>query len=130
MYYVMKQLLTLTILALCYLSCSTKTETKTIKDRSQLFVPDTTNNKLTEILTYMDFCNRITALARKHNAIVPYNYELTHHTTFTFSQEELGIISSIIPTGRQVHPVAVRSALHNLFHHFILPSALNQPASS
>lgn len=31
--------------------------------------------KLTEILTYMDFCNRITALTRKHNAIVPYNYD-------------------------------------------------------
>ena len=30
--------------------------------------------KLTEILYYMDFCNRITAMARKHNTIVPYNY--------------------------------------------------------
>jgi hypothetical protein len=31
--------------------------------------------KLPEILTYMDFCNRITALTRKRNAIVPYNYD-------------------------------------------------------
>lgn len=31
--------------------------------------------KLTEILRYMDFCGRITALARKHNSIVPYDYD-------------------------------------------------------
>jgi hypothetical protein len=31
--------------------------------------------KLKEIVTFMDFCNRITALTQKHNAIVPYNYD-------------------------------------------------------
>ena len=30
--------------------------------------------KLIEILTYLDFCVRITALARKHNLVVPYEY--------------------------------------------------------
>lgn len=31
--------------------------------------------KLTEILTYMDFCGRIIALAGKHNSIVSYDYD-------------------------------------------------------
>ena len=31
--------------------------------------------KLTEILTYMDFCNRIMALTQRHKAKVPYNYD-------------------------------------------------------
>jgi len=31
--------------------------------------------KLIEILSYMDFCERITALSRRHNAIVPYKYD-------------------------------------------------------
>ena len=31
--------------------------------------------KLTEILTYIDFCGRITSLARKHNSVVPYRYD-------------------------------------------------------
>ena len=30
--------------------------------------------KLQEILTYMDYCNRIMALTQKHNAKVPYTY--------------------------------------------------------
>lgn len=31
--------------------------------------------KLTEILTYLDFCGRITTLARKYDAIFPYDYD-------------------------------------------------------
>jgi hypothetical protein len=31
--------------------------------------------KLTEILSYLDFCGRITALSRRHNAIIPYNFD-------------------------------------------------------
>lgn len=30
--------------------------------------------KLSEILTYLDFCDRITSLATKYNATIPYNY--------------------------------------------------------
>ena len=31
--------------------------------------------KLTEILNYLDFCGRITSLARKNDAMVPYHYD-------------------------------------------------------